>query len=784
MRSYRAWQFMAVLAAWIGMLTGALGNSPAHAQSLFETPKTFSFQYKIYGFEARGDFNRDGHIDKAIVGTYRDVPSLSPSKDAIAVFLNKGDGTFHEPVYYQADGRYYSQYPLIADDFTGDNILDFILPGGGGPNSVWIALYVGKGDGTFHPSKQVLNFGRSGLYDIAVSDVNRDGLNEIIYTLSGGFYSVMWIAINKGGGTFVKTQTPPLPQSPYPFEPQYFMLRDINQDGIPDIYLTAETYRTIPPTFFIHIGKGDGTFLPAIQLTSLTQVAADFNGDGIADLAFTQRDDTVRVALGTGGSAYGPETSYPLPGVYALTKGDFDRDGHADVAAIDASNRITLLMGQGSGRLAPRSGGQIEDAAPHDLLTATDLNGDDWTDLVASAGGKGFHVLLNTPVNRPVAFDRSFSTSEDTPATVTLQGSSPNPGAALTYSVMTGPAHGTLSGTVPDLTYTPDTNYHGLDSFTYKVHEGQFGSNTATVSLTITSVNDPPQAREFVFTLFWDNSLTLTLTGSDVDGDPLAYSVVAPPRHGSLSGAPPHLTYTPAPGYSGSDSFSYKASDGKLESNIATVSLNVIVPRLTIGSGSVGPGETAEVTISLTGASTEVAGLNLYLRAVGPKGSLPLKPGFRLASATQGWNVVLDPNNPWHVTLASASPLAGPADVLYLRLTSHPSTPSGTVYRIEAALAEVSDARGQVIEIRSLVAPGGLSVAPCEARTKGDVNADGVVNIRDAISVLRVAAEIETPPNSCVRSAADVNCSGAVNVGDAVLVLRHITFGEAFPACP
>ena len=65
-------------------------------------------------------------------------------------------------------------------------------------------------------------------------------------------------------------------------------------------------------------------------------------------------------------------------------------------------------------------------------------------------------------------------------------------GDQLTYSVVGGPSHGTLSGTAPNLTFTPAANYNGPDSFVFDANDGRFASNLATVSITVTPVNDPP----------------------------------------------------------------------------------------------------------------------------------------------------------------------------------------------------------------------------------------------------------------------------------------------------
>src|SRR5207249_1942010 len=103
-------------------------------------------------------------------------------------------------------------------------------------------------------------------------------------------------------------------------------------------------------------------------------------------------------------------------------------------------------------------------------------------------------------------------------------------------------------------TYTPAANYNGADSFTYKANDGTLNSNVATVTITVTSVNDPPVANAQSVTTNQDTAKAISLTASDVDGDPLTYAVVAAPTHGALSGVAPNLTYTPSAGYFGPDS--------------------------------------------------------------------------------------------------------------------------------------------------------------------------------------------------------------------------------------
>jgi hypothetical protein len=180
-----------------------------------------------------------------------------------------------------------------------------------------------------------------------------------------------------------------------------------------------------------------------------------------------------------------------------------------------------------------------------------------------------------TPVNdAPIANDQSITTAEDTPKAITLTASDVD-GDPLTWSIVTPPAHGALTGTAPALTYTPAANYNGTDSFTFRVFDGTVYSNIATVTITVTPVNDAPVANAQSVTTAEDTPKAITLTASDVDGDPLTWSIVTPPAHGALTGTAPTLTYTPAANYNGPDSFTFRVFDGTVFSNIATVTITV-----------------------------------------------------------------------------------------------------------------------------------------------------------------------------------------------------------------
>ena len=191
-------------------------------------------------------------------------------------------------------------------------------------------------------------------------------------------------------------------------------------------------------------------------------------------------------------------------------------------------------------------------------------------------------LLFGQNVNEaPTASPRTVADNENTPITFTVTGFDPN-GDALTYSIVTQPSHGTLTGTGPLLTYAPANGFTGTDTFTFTVSDGALVSSPAPVTIFVSHVNHVPLAANDQYT--GDENTTLTVGGrgvlandTDVDsGDVLAAVPVKSPVHGTLTlNANGTFSYSPAPDYSGPDTFTYKVTDGAAESNVATVTITV-----------------------------------------------------------------------------------------------------------------------------------------------------------------------------------------------------------------
>ena len=128
-------------------------------------------------------------------------------------------------------------------------------------------------------------------------------------------------------------------------------------------------------------------------------------------------------------------------------------------------------------------------------------------------------VIVKTVNHAPTAEANSVTTKEDTLATVVLAAEDRNKGQ-LTYSVIDGPSHGSLSGTPPKLIYRPETNFTGPDSFTFKANDGKADSAPATVSIMVTPVNDLPTANADSATACEDTPIvTIDVLANDTDPD-------------------------------------------------------------------------------------------------------------------------------------------------------------------------------------------------------------------------------------------------------------------------
>jgi VCBS repeat-containing protein len=219
-------------------------------------------------------------------------------------------------------------------------------------------------------------------------------------------------------------------------------------------------------------------------------------------------------------------------------------------------------------------GGEFDDLAVGDSVST-------FVDYRVSDGNGGtdtatLSVTVTGVNDTPEAGPQSVSTAEDVSLGVTLAATDPE-GQALAFDFASAPANGSLSGTAPDLTYTPDPNFNGSDSFSFEACDPEPLCDTATISIAVSAVNDAPTAQGQSIETETNAPINITLAGSDPESEALDFSVSQLPLHGILIGSAPEVTYEPDSGFSGADSFEFLVCDPGGLCDTATVEIQVIL---------------------------------------------------------------------------------------------------------------------------------------------------------------------------------------------------------------
>lgn len=254
--------------------------------------------------------------------------------------------------------------------------------------------------------------------------------------------------------------------------------------------------------------------------------------------------------------------------------------------------------------------------------------------------GQGFsaralvRITVNAVDDAPVANDRHYSLIEDVPTAVKLSATDVDRDQ-ISYQVLSQPLHGKLTGTAPNLIYTPNSAYVGLDEFSYTAKANGTTSATAKVTIAVIERNDPPVISGQNLGTNEDEPLVISFTGSDPEGEPVSFEIVSRPRNGVLTGTGSQRTYQPAADFFGTDSFTVKAYDGAVYSQPVTVSVTVA------------PVNDAPKVVAATFKGTEDRLFGFYIHVIDPDRdsiSIEVVEQGSLGTATQvGLNTEYEP---------------------------------------------------------------------------------------------------------------------------------------------
>jgi hypothetical protein len=392
----------------------------------------------------------------------------------------------------------------------------------------------------------------TGIYSAATVDFDPGpGVQTLPYP--GGSYSVFALKL-KTDGTFVSAAGFGGTDYQYPYD---MALTNTNQ--------------------IVIAGRFNGTvdFDPGPGVQSLTSAGSSDIFVNVLD----QVAGTNQPPVASNGTLTTDENT-PANGTLVATDADGDPLTYAAVDVTNAHGMVTVTDTTGAYTYTPTPG--FSGTATF-TFKANDGQADSNIATVT--------ITVNAVNHPPTATDGTGSTAEDTALSGSLSSTDPD-GDNLTYTVVTGPGHGTLTAFDPAtgaFTYTPAGDYNGPDSLTFKVNDGAVDSNTATFGITVTPVNDPPTADPIPNPAPVpedSGQQTVTVTGlsagpPDEAGQTLTVTaassntaIVPDPTVTYAGGDTATLTYTPVPDANGTATITVTVSDGT-DSTVLTFDVQV-----------------------------------------------------------------------------------------------------------------------------------------------------------------------------------------------------------------
>ncbi|MGH9501706.1 MAG: FG-GAP repeat domain-containing protein [Terriglobales bacterium] len=387
-----------------------------------------------------GDLNQDGKPD---------IVSVNTTTNSVTVYLNNGDGSFRTGVTYTNAGGL-STFPgesTIAD-VNGDGKNDIVV---GDTYAGEITIFMGNGDGTLTAPTAGYAVGGFPWTAPLVDDFSGDGLADII--VPDDYFSLVHLR-GYGDGTFRAALSYSLPQStaeaPYTAG---VAAADFNGDGLADVVAT-QSPKSLAPGVVVYLSNPDGTLQPGVNYgfssTMSYVTVADFNGDGKPDIAATDSvNGLVYIFMGIGdgtfttGSSYATDTAdgpYPTN----LVSGDFNDDGKVDLAIANGnSSTVGVLLGNGDGTFGVPASYPIH-GAPYGIAAA-DLNRDGLLDLavtMVNQNGSSVAVLLaNNDGTRTFQPERDIATGDGSPEYLAFGDLNRDGKLDMAVSMIEGPAY-------------------------------------------------------------------------------------------------------------------------------------------------------------------------------------------------------------------------------------------------------------------------------------------------------------------------------------------------------
>ena len=373
-----------------------------------------------------GDFNRDGRLDLA---------AANSGSNTVSILLGNLDGTFQAAVNYSVG---LDPVSIVVVDLNNDKTLDLAVAFHGDQSSAQtggVSLLLGSGNGTFQAATTLAS--TSYPTSIGAGDFNIDGKADLAVS---DFDAPVSVFLGNGDGTFHAAVNYNVTG-----DASFVVVGDFNSDNKPDLAVTTQISlhsEQLDGKASVLLGKGDGSFLPAVE-TSLGGAAwsgavGDFNGDQKLDLAFIIKPTSVfgvtaeAIALGNGGGTFGsPQIIGGADFATSVMVNDLNEDRVPDVVGFSypVTHALHIFLGLGDGTFHQPETLVFSSFGPGGIAMG-DFNGDGLADLAVTMDPQNVvSIFLNTTV------DFALSLSDLAPLIVRA-------GQSATSTVMTTAANG------------------------------------------------------------------------------------------------------------------------------------------------------------------------------------------------------------------------------------------------------------------------------------------------------------------------------------------------------
>ena len=395
----------------------------------------------------------------------------------------------------------------------------------------------------------------------------------------------------------------------------------------------ADDYAATPAVFEIEIPEDATSAAGSFELTPVDDAADEpdqrvaITGTTEVGLAVQGTSVTIRDDDEANRPPTFPETSY----TFDLPENVSGHDTAVALGTVAASDgdgdRLRYALSAGDGdRFTVSRGGEVSYVGAGEDFES----GPSQFDLQVTAGDGEYEAQTQVTVRvvdapeSPEAKDDRAETPEDTPLVIDVLSNDTDPdGERLRVGSVTAPENGTAAVVSGGVRYAPDLNWYGEDRFTYTAMDPGGLTSEATVRVTVTPVNDPPEAVDDEAETLEDVAVVVDVLAndSDVDGDPLTVVSAGPAAHGATAIAGGGVRYSPALNWYGTDRFSYTIADPGGLTATATVTMTVLPVNDAPEAVGVIPDQRLEegggaVTVDLTPYFTDVDGDALSYAAV------------------------------------------------------------------------------------------------------------------------------------------------------------------------